>query len=100
MSTALVTYRAKAPCRAGGFFRRAGDEFEMPVLERIPAHLEVVGAVQAAAADKVRAPAKRGGAGHGRPAPVHKDAQVNRGDIGAGAVTAAQEVTSWEMVTK
>ena len=116
MSTAIGKYRAKADCRAGGFFRRAGEEFEMPMLEEVPAHLEEVGAAQAASVNKsdigagnsdkapadktVKAPAKKAGAAPVKPAAIPKDAQVNKSDIGAGKVTAAQEVTSVDMVTK
>lgn len=108
MKTAVGKYRAKAPCRAGGFFRRAGEEFEMPMLEKVPAYLEEAGAAQAApmnkgnsgAGDSVKAAAKKLGAAPVKPAAIAKDAQVNKSDIGAGKVTAAQEVTSVDMVTK
>ena len=109
--TPIGKYRAKAPCRAGGFFRRAGEEFEMPMLKEVPAHLEEVGAAQAASVNKsdigagntdkaVKAPTKKAGAAPVKPAAIPKDAQVNKSDIGAGKVTAAQEVTSVDMVTK
>ena len=114
--TPIAKYRAKAPCRAGGFFRRAGEEFEMPMLEEVPAHLEEVGAAQAASVNKsdigagnsdnapadkaVKAPAKKAGAAPVKPAAIPKDAQVNKEDIGAAGATPAQDVTSADMVTK
>ena len=107
MSAPIGKYRAKADCRAGGLFRRAGDEFDMPMLKVIPAHLEEIGAhgsgkedigaAGKAPAAATKAPAKGKG---GKPAAVPKAAQVGKEDIGAAAATPVQDVTSADMVTK
>lgn len=112
MSTPIGKYRAKADCRAGGLFRRVGDEFEMPMLKVVPAHLEEVGAQGSGKEDigaaggeggstkTAKDPAKKEAAKGGKPAAVPKDAQVNKEDIGAAGATPAQDVTSADMVTK
>ena len=116
MSAPVGKYRAKADCRAGGLFRRAGDEFEMPMLKVVPAHLEEIGAsgsgqedIGAAgkseaavktSAKKAFAKADKGKAKGGKPAAVPKEAQVGKEDIGAAAATPVQDVTSKDMVTQ
>lgn len=92
---AAKKYRAKAPCRAGGFFRRAGEEFEMPELAAIPAYLEEIDE-----GNSVRTPGRKTGPKSARSVSVPKDAQAGNNDIGAGKVTAAQDVTSMDMVAK
>jgi hypothetical protein len=39
-----VLYRAKAACRIGGAFRRAGEVFTLPKFETVPHFLEEVAA--------------------------------------------------------
>ena len=112
MSTPIGKYRALADCRAGGLFRRKGDEFEMPMLKVVPAHLEELGAHGSGKEDigagggeggsskTAKPPAKKVDAKGGKPDAIPKDAQVNKEDIGAGGATPAQDVTSADMVTK
>lgn len=102
MSEPVGKYRAKAACRAGGLFRRAGDEFEMPMLKTVPAHLEEVGASGSGRED-IGAAGKSEGAvkgKSGKPAAVPKEAQVGKEDIGAAAATPVQDVTSKDMVAQ
>ena len=111
MSTPIGKYRARAACRAGGLFRRAGDEFEMPKLESVPAHLEEIGAsgsdkedigagAASAKASSAPATAQKTVVKGGKPASVAKEVQVGKEDIGAGVPTPVQNVTSADMVTK
>ncbi|CAK7067751.1 MAG: hypothetical protein DELT_01725 [Desulfovibrio sp.] len=54
MSVDMTPYRAKADCRAGGFYRRKGETFVLPTFPRgdCPSHLEAVEeAVEAVAAE-------------------------------------------------
>lgn len=99
MSSATAAYRAKADCRAGGFFRRKGDTFELPEFAEgeTPAHLEKVSARQGAQDSKA---VQAGKAKGNKPAAVPKAAQVGKDDIGADAPTSAADVTSADMVTK
>ena len=82
MSKAVGQYRAKVNCRAGGLFRRAGEEFAMPALDVVPDHLEEIGVV---GSGKVEAKS-------GKPASVPKAAQVSATDIGVGPGTPVQDV--------
>lgn len=109
---AIGKYRAKADCRAGGFFRRAGEEFEMPALDVVPAHLEEVGAKNSgkedigaggdggAAQKAAKTAVKKGAAKAQKPAAVSKKAQIGKEDIGATPPTPAADVTSVDMVTQ
>lgn len=113
MSEAMTVYRAKADCRAGGFYRRAGETFELPVFKDgvCPAHLEPVKSVKSAmepegkdAAEQMGKSAKAAAnktdkAGKvGKPVSVPPAAQVSKEDIGVGAAKPAQDVTSADMV--
>lgn len=111
---AVGKYQALADCRAGGLFRRKGDEFEMPMLKKVPPHLKEIGASGSGKEDigageedrpseaKARAskPSKSSKPKTGKPAAVPKEAQVGKEDIGAGVATPVQDVTSSDMVTK
>ena len=88
----VAAYRAKENCRAGGCYRKAGEEFSMLRLENVPAHLELIGESNDALA-VIPAPAKAKGK-----ASVSRAAQVGKDDIGAGKPISVADVTSADMV--
>lgn len=97
MSAGLTRYKAKADCRVGGFFRRAGEEFDLPTMKGVPDHLEELDEADdddagegGEAAKAVKAPA----AGTAKA----KAAQVEKADIGAGVPTSAGDVNSADMI--
>ena len=81
--SAVTNYRAKCNCHIGGLYRRAGDEFSLPTLKEVPAHLEEV--KPSAAPDD---------------ATVADDSKVDKTDLGIGEVKSAADVTSADMVHK
>lgn len=104
MSAELATYRAKAPCKAGGSYRRAGEEFTMARLhaDDMPEHLEEI---------KGKAATNAGKAGSGnapgtgkkpknanRQPTIPKEAQVTQQDMGAGEPVPSGDVTSADMI--
>lgn len=89
----VATYKALADCKIGGFFRKAGEVFELAPLEKVPPHLEKVGAEEAGAGK----PAEKK---TGKPAALPKTAQVTKEDIGAGAARSSADVTSADMIKK
>ena len=112
MSAEVTTYRAKSVCHIGGLYRRAGDEFSLPTLKEVPAHLEVVKLVpadatvaddskaedtKAVAAPKSAAKNAKGKTGK---ATVADDSKVDKTDLGIGEVKSSADVTSADMVHK
>jgi hypothetical protein len=72
-------------------YRRAGEVFRMPTLEKIPKHLEEAGKTAVPAPKAAQAKA-------GKPASVPEDAQVGKNDIGASNPVPAENVTSADMI--
>lgn len=99
MSAAIRTYRAKADCRAGGFFRKKGDVFEMPVLTDVPAHLEYIPEQEVASQDASEAANKKGKKKARHMVSIPKNAQVTKQDIGAATPKSAQDVTSVDILS-
>ena len=110
--SAVTNYRAKCSCHIGGLYRRAGDEFSLPTLKEVPAHLEVVkpSPADATVADDskaedtkaVAAPksAAKNAKGKTGKATVADDSKVDKTDLGIGEVKSSADVTSADMVHK
>ena len=109
----IARYRALVNCRAGGAFRRAGDEFSMPELKETPAHLELIesangdakqdkkpAATPTRAADVTSgAQAKKQPASKKPPRNAPPSAGATAKDLGVGGEpTRAADVTSADMV--
>lgn len=112
--SAVTNYRAKCNCHIGGLYRRAGDEFSLPTLKEVPAHLEEVKPsaapddatvaddskaedTKAVAAPKSAAKNAKGKTGK---ATVADDSKVDKTDLGIGEVKSSADVTSADMVHK
>jgi hypothetical protein len=109
----IARYRALVNCRAGGTFRNAGEEFDMPVLEELPPFLELIESAEGAAKQekKPAAPATSAatvtsGKQAAKP-PASRQAPRNSApsagatakDLGVGGeATSAAAVTSADMV--
>ena len=104
MSAEITTYRAKTQCHIGGLYRRAGDEFALPTLKEVPAHMEVVKPSRATVADDSKVEGKKAAAAPkaktGKGATVADDSKVDKTDLGIGEVKSAADVTSADMVHK
>ena len=110
MSAAVTTYRAKCNCHIGGLYRRGGDEFSLPTLKEVPAHLEVVKPADATVADDSKTESTKAAAapksavknakGKTGKATVADDSKVDKTDLGIGEVKSAADVTSADMVHK
>lgn len=106
--SAVTNYRAKCSCHIGGLYRRAGDEFSLPTLKEVPAHLEVVkpSPAEATVADDSKAEdtkavaAPKSAAKNAGKATVADDSKVDKTDLGIGEVKSSADVTSADMVHK
>ena len=109
--SAVTNYRAKCNCHIGGLYRRAGDEFSLPTLKEVPAHLEEVKPSAAsddetvaddskAEAKKAAPAASKNAKGKTGKATVADDSKVDKTDLGIGEVKSAADVTSADMVHK
>ena len=105
--SAVTNYRAKCSCHIGGLYRRAGDEFSLPTLKEVPAHLEAVKPAPADATvadDSKAAPAApkraKGKTGKATVASVPEASKVDKTDLGIGEVKSVADVTSADMVHK
>lgn len=108
--SAVTNYRAKCNCHIGGLYRRAGDEFSLPTLKEVPAHLEEVKpsaahddatvADDSKAEGKQAATAPKNANGKTSKATVADDSKVDKTDLGIGEVKSAADVTSSDMVHK
>lgn len=108
--SAVTNYRAKCNCHIGGLYRRAGDEFSLPTLKEVPAHLEEVkpsaAPDDATVADDSKDEGKKATAapknakGKTGKATVADDSKVDKTDLGIGEVKSAADVTSSDMVHK
>lgn len=104
--SAVTNYRAKCSCHIGGLYRRAGDEFSLPTLKEVPAHLEVVkpSPAEATVADDSKAEDTKAVAANAKgktgKATVADDSKVDKTDLGIGEVKSSADVTSADMVHK
>lgn len=93
-----VTYRARKSCIAGGAYRRPGEIFIAPEMDKVPEHLEALGEVAAAEAleqsDKAR---KTAGKSKGR-AVTADDGAGLEAVIDGGKPVSSSEVTSADLI--
>jgi hypothetical protein len=100
----IARYRALVNCRAGGAFRNAGEEFDMPVLEELPPFLELVesakGEPTSAAEIDSGGKASKPPASKKPPRNTAQSTGATKKDLGIGEPTSAAEIDSADMVKK
>jgi hypothetical protein len=87
-------YRALANCHIGGLYRHEGEEFSLPVLQTLPAYLEVVGAE----ANKAKNPRRKNSAANTGKGIVTNSNAPGLQDLGFAPARSVADLNSADMI--